>query len=1060
MIVLAIMGVIFAFSAQSIRQSEDLSESVAEELLTAQEEQYTQVPDREILFGFTLRKLAHGFLYALLGFSLYYVFAGIRARFPLAVGAAFCCGILVELYQAKAAGIGRWQDTLIDLVGILIGAGLALLIPVLLKRIKKWYKKREEHRRLEQILDALSLAAVLHYAVFRFLQSTMFRFHYSDRYKTVTILLLILFGGIRFLYLALKKCWAADSAKEQSFFFLRCLFAFCLAVPFVLVGWMHDYKVLIFLPICCLCLYDMKLEKVCRAFLFTIGTCLAALILCCLCGTVPQIVNPEKNFSGSFGAINSTDFASYFTFLLLIAWCCTRMLRWYTKLLFAALSSAVIYYVYTLTDSRTSLYIGGLFVLAVLWDCLNEHVFSRVKWLGSFGKGVNWLSILAFPAVGALVVFLTARFAAQDPWALELEKTLSGRLITVLQPFQMYGIKPFGNTIERMYGQGGTILGSFWSSGYSYLDVAYAMLAIRFGWVVTGIVAGFWLYTTVKALRTGKTRFAWAMFILACHGFSEARILDVNYNIFLIIPFCAFTAESNTDSQTQESNRVFLIRLLTGTALAGIFSLILPTAISWLRTFFYLKNWNEGTSAFASFLFFAAAFLLTCALWKNVNMLWENRNKKTLLPLAGILLLLFGSVLIVNGTIEHGRTEQADRILTEKALIHRLQETASLPIYAAESEELYRREGIAVADHWFTTEELGRTQGSMLADRNIEAFGITTSGGRYAQISEKTGLYSYDPNVIAALANDGYPLSLFYTGKRHVALHDLARFNDMRPADHLILNNSMRVITKNMETDQIGGAYEVSFKFSDFVSEAEGEAVVLEVLGEMEDHVLYRETLTAADFDSEGTCAHTLAYQINSTPQVSYAISVKEGVSVTVEDIAWQRVNLADRNQPSNLLFFPENPQIGASDYSNGVWRSASGGTGERTIVDIQDAPIPGVHRAMHITGKEDSVHCTDLAIDHVPLLLGNTYTLSVYAKGSGQLHLEHGRTSWDFVSYDVSGEWERYSYTFTVGDQDGAVPDAPWVSIYVGSMPQLESDIYICNVCLEDITVLGRQQL
>ena len=128
--------------------------------------------------------------------------------------------------------------------------------------------------------------------------------------------------------------------------------------------------------------------------------------------------------------------------------------------------------------------------------------------------------------------------------------------------------------------------------------------------------------------------------------------------------------------------------------------------------------------------------------------------------------------------------------------------------------------------------------------------------------------------------------------------------------------------------------------------------------------------------------------------------------------------------------------------------------------MDIQDAPIPGVHRAMHITGKEDSVHCTDLAIDHVPLLLGNTYTLSVYAKGSGQLHLEHGRTSWDFVSYDVSGEWERYSYTFTVGDQDGAVPDAPWVSIYVGSMPQLESDIYICNVCLEDITVLGRQQL
>ena len=262
-----------------------------------------------------------------------------------------------------------------------------------------------------------------------------------------------------------------------------------------------------------------------------------------------------------------------------------------------------------------------------------------------------------------------------------------------------------------------------------------------------------------------------------------------------------------------------------------------------------------------------------------------------------------------------------------------------------------------------------------------------------------------------------------------------------------------------METDQVCGAYEVSFKLSDFVSPSEGEAVVLEVLGVTEDHVLYQETLTSDDFDSEGKCNHTLSYQINSTPKVSYAISVKEGVSVTVEDIAWQRVNLADPNQPSNLLFFPENPQIGTSDYSNGVWRSASRGTGERTIVDIQDAPIPGVHRAMHITGKEDSIRCTDLAIDYVPLQLGNTYTLSVYAKGSGRLHLEHGRTSWEYVSYDVSDEWAYYSYTFTVGNQDGAIPNDPWVSIYVGCMPQLESDIYICNVCLEDITVSRKQQ-
>ena len=170
-----------------------------------QAEQYTRVSNQEIIFGLTLRKLAHVFLYALLGFSLYFTFEGIRARFPLAVGTAFCYGIWDEIHQTMSGRIGRWQDTLIDLGGILIGTGLALLIPLLLKRIKKWYGKRKEHRRLEQVLDGLSLASVLFYTIYRFLQSTMFQFYYSNRYKLLTIILPVVFGGIRFLYLVFKE---------------------------------------------------------------------------------------------------------------------------------------------------------------------------------------------------------------------------------------------------------------------------------------------------------------------------------------------------------------------------------------------------------------------------------------------------------------------------------------------------------------------------------------------------------------------------------------------------------------------------------------------------------------------------------------------------------------------------------------------------------------------------------------------------------------------------------------------------------------------------------------
>ena len=824
-VAVVIAAAIFAFSSQDTKKSEDLSDSVAEILHMEQEEQDTRVSNQDILFGLTLRKLAHVFLYALLEFSLYFVFEGVRARFPLAVGTAFCYGILDEIHQTMSGRIGRWQDTLIDLGGILIGAGLAVLVLILLKQIKKWYGKQEEHRRLERILDALSLAAVLHYAVFRFLQSTMFQFYYSDRYKTATILLLIFFGGIRFLYLAMKKSWAAGTPKAQSFFFLRCLLALALAVPFVVVGWMHDYKLLIFLPFCCLCLYDMATEKIYRAFFATIATCLAALIICCLSGTVRNIVGGDNGVSYSYGVINTTDCASYFTFLLLTAWCGMRTRKWYTSVLFAAAAGIINYTVYRYTDSRTALYTGALMVFLMLWDCLEEHVFWRKEKLRRIGKRMNWLSILAFPAVGALVIFLTARYAAQDSWALELEETLSGRLKTVLQPFELYGIQPFGSTIQKMYGLGGTILGKFWSADYSYLDVGYAMLAIRYGWVITAIVMGLWMWMTAKALKNGKNRIAFALVVLAAHAFSEARILDVNFNIFLIMPFCAFASDHQEYDRGAFADKKLLRPALVGTVLLVGVYLVLPKALSWLRTFFYLKSWNAGTAAVYSFVFCIGLILLLWALGKSAALLLESRNRKYALSLAAVFILLAGGVFMVNSTIESGRKEQADRLKAEEQILRQAQEAATMPIYAAEAEELYQRDGAALSGHLFSTEELLRKKGTIIVDQNVEALGIITAGGQYTQITEQSGLYSFDPAVIEALANAGYTWSRSYTGIRHVNLRDAALFNDVQMKDQLVLSDSMQIITNNMRTDQLFGKYQVSFTLSDFSASKEGNAV-------------------------------------------------------------------------------------------------------------------------------------------------------------------------------------------------------------------------------------------
>ena len=506
---------------------------------------------------------------------------------------------------------------------------------------------------IDRILDKLSLCAVLQYAVYRFLQSTMFNFYYSNTYKLITMGLLLVFGGMRYIYIFIKK-WSDTKGKQEKTRLIRhYLFVWLLALPFFYVGWLHDYKILIFLPICCMCLYNMEAEEICRWFFITIGICFAALILCSLSGTVRNLVIPWGRFTGSFGTINTTDFGSYFSFLALTYWCGMRSSKWDKSILFVAIVAITSYGAWYYSGSKTTLYTAVLIVFFVLWVALYENELKKKKRIKDIARRINWLTVLAFPTIGILTIILVSQYAVQAPWAYQIDDILTGRLNTIIKPYEKYGINAFGNAIETMHGVGATSVPfDSWSSGYGYLDVAYAMLAIRYGWVITAIVGCMWVWTTVRAIRNGKIKFALAMVILAVHGFSEARVLDINYNIFLVMPFCAFEFSQKQEKKIEK--KVYWIPIVSGALILIGGYLLLPRILSWLRTFFYLKKWNEGTAAFGSFVTNICILLLVWVLWKS-PFLFSNRKKIKGFLVATVFLLLLGGTAYINNTIDKGR---------------------------------------------------------------------------------------------------------------------------------------------------------------------------------------------------------------------------------------------------------------------------------------------------------------------------------------------------------------------------------------------------------------------
>ena len=278
-------------------------------------------------------------------------------------------------------------------------------------------------------------------------------------------------------------------------------------------------------------------------------------------------------------------------------------------------------------------------------------------------------------------------------------------------------------------------------------------------------------------------------------------------------------------------------------------------------------------------------------IWKVGSLLWATHNKKLAALLAVPVLLLTVGAISASRVIDDGVRNQSTRIAAEEKIIREVLEAADLPVYAAEDSELYQRSIGGLADHIFTTEELGRApRGSILVDKSVPALALTTAGAKYLQISDWSGLYSFDPAVIDALSKEGFLWQNFYSSKLFCNLKDAAILNGMNADEPLVLHGPVRLVTRNMEMDNIKGVYEVSFTLSDATPSENGKVALLEVLSEAGQKTILQEELSADCFDTDGRCRYAMIYRTISTPLVSFSVSVPEGACVTVEEITVQRV--------------------------------------------------------------------------------------------------------------------------------------------------------------------------
>lgn len=894
---LLVMAVIFVFSSQATLESETASDAFAGLLNLEQQDLATRVSNQPVLFGLTVRKLAHVFLYALLGFCAFQALSGVKRRLALSAGIGLVYGALDELHQGLVGRYGRWQDVLIDLIGVSLGLAAALLLPWLNRFCKRRLfedVKPDVARRLEGALDALSLAAVMQYIGYRFLQTTMLPFLYSERYKTATFLSLLVFGGARFAWRFARRLWAEADEKAQIRRFMGLVGAGVLAVPFFLVAWRHDYKMLIFIPVLWLCLYDLPAERVFRWYVHTVGILLAGTVLCALAGVVENMATfDSSHFVEAYGIINRTDFAAYFVFLTLFALCARRERKGWGVLLGAVGALALGLYIFRLTGSRTARLCSVLAALACLWVWLDGSFLSRKPWGRRLSRIVDGLSVGLLPALMLAFVGATWLRGQQNPLAQRLDGLLSGRLELAWQVFEEHGIHAFGNSFD-MHGIGASLIRD--SRIYDFLDSSYEYLLVRYGLALTAVIAGLWVWMAVRAARGGRKGLVLSMAVIAAYAFSESHFVDVHYNLLLAMPFCAFAApDAEAESTAREGLRWF--PLASAAALVGLLYLALPTLISWLRTLFYLRGWNSGMRILPAFAACAALAALTLLLWKSLNALVCRRRKWAAVLSVGVAAILVAAGFACNGEIGRGLVRHQAALDAEAEAVQYVLDSAEKPVYALQRAELYRRRFGGIAQGVMTPEDILCTrEGTLIADTARELLAINLWGGQYLQFSDDSGLYTFDPALIDALTAKGCKLTPYFDSERTCDLMDLAQLNGLQLNERggLALDGPGRSLASNRYVDQWAGSYEVRYTLSAdpaLLSEI-GDAPVctLSVMGFKGEELLAEREVLPSEFDEAGRCVVTIPYTIDATPRTEYRAIAAEGVALCVDEIAWRRV--------------------------------------------------------------------------------------------------------------------------------------------------------------------------
>ena len=670
-----------------------------------------------------------------------------------------------------------------------------------------------------------------------------------------------------------------------------------IAAVYAMVYRADGYRFLLILAAQTVGMIGIDYRKVLKAYLAVVGCVLLASAFAALTGVIPNIVYFRDGLRSSWGQAYPTDFSSAFLFAMVALWVAWRGAPDWALLPLGAAPALLALWI---TRSRNSLVCSLVFLCAIGYCWLEAAVLDRRRGLRWIPRTVDVLTTASFPLFAAVMLAMVCVYARGSALGLRLNDVLSDRLRLSLESYRAHGITPFGTPFAQA-GYGGS---AFPPLNYSFLDSSYALILLRYGWATLLMLAATWCWTVRRAIRAGDRRLALALALIAFHSIVEHHFTEPHFNVLLVMPLASFAPRA---AQADGGARG---RTLAGVAVAALLlagGLLLPRLLTRMRTAFAALGWQgKGPSALpVSVVGLLTAGLVAGAAWGLYRILRAALERRR--PQARALAALLGCVALgaagwiwTGGVVARAVDANAAQLEADAPGLETVLAAAENRVYVDALPEVYMRRFGGISDTALPGEDLARHAGAtVVLDASKDHRVFFQSGFRYARISNRRGVYTGDPAVIAALEAAGYPVTDYFATLKQISLESVARLNKLTLDERgLLLDGKKHSIKSAPYRDLYAGRYEVIYRLA-LTEEAlrqraaateDAQVCTLRVNAYQGEQPVTELPVYASQFDEAGALDVALTFDTAGVRDARFLAIAENGWTLYVTGLSYRQV--------------------------------------------------------------------------------------------------------------------------------------------------------------------------